>query len=515
MSAIEETKPEIGVKSVAAAAARPNLSVVTRALNLLSSVRFGVTLLMIAVAFSMIGMLVIQKNVEGFDKAFADMTPASRLLWGSLGFFDIYHAWYFKLLLLTLSLNIVLASIDRFPGAWKYVAKPKLDANEKWLRLQEHHADLGLVGDSRESVVERIKAACKSVGMRARVTEKGGRSVVFAESGAWNRLGAYAVHVALLTIFSGGFLTGMLGHSGEMTLRPGMSSSQITEPEFNVTDDGLQLGKASVGLPFDVTCTDIQQKLIRQDGGIDSSNTIDWLTMIRIRDERGTHDALVHLNSPYDYRGYRFFQASFIGVGRARQITLRLTREADGFQTDVTIPRDGAVNLSDGTQIKFVDFESDFTMAGGQIASASGEYNNPAAILAVRGADGAQSRAYAFAQELPPNAPVGRAVAGYKFRLAGFEKVAEAHTLAIQRDPGATVFYVGSAMLVAALVAVFFFSHRRVWAIVEERGAGKFAVLVGGNANRNSIAFGDKFKRLVAALTGETPAPTETSEVHT
>jgi cytochrome c biogenesis protein len=501
MSAVEETKTELGVKS--AAAERPSVSVVTWVLNLLSSVRFGVTLLMILVTLSMIGMLIMQKNVEGFEKYFANMTPASRLLWGSLGFFDIYDAWYFKLLLLVLSLNIVLASIDRFPKAWSFISKPKLDASAKWLRGQEQHADLALAGDSRESVAGHVAAACKAVGLKPRVTERGGKSFVFAQRGAWNRLGAYAVHVALLTIFLGGFLTRMFDQNGQMPVRPGVTSSEMSETIFNVSDGGLQLARATMPLPFEVTCEDIQQKLIKQDGPITQDNTIDWLTKIKIKDETGTHEALVHLNNPYDYRGYRFFQASFIDVGRARQITLRLTREADGYQTDVTIPRDGSIDLSDGTHIDFVNFQPDFTLAGGQATTASGEYNNPAAILNVRGADGTQDRAYAFTRELPPNAPVGRAVGGYKFRLVAFEKVPDAHVLAIQKDPGATVFYVGSAMLIMTLVGVFFFAHQRVWAVVEERGAGEFEVVVGGNANRNAVAFGDRFKRLVAAISGE------------
>lgn len=512
MSAIEETKTEIGVKP-AAAPARESVPVVTRVLNLLSSVRFGVTLLMILVVFSMIGMLIMQKNVEGFEKYFAELTPASRLLWGSLGFFDIYDAWYFKLLLLVLSLNIVLASIDRFPKAWSFISKPKLDASPKWLRGQEQHADIALAGDSRESVAGRVAAACKSVGLKPRVTEKAGKTFIFAERRAWNRLGAYAVHVALLTIFLGGFMTRMFDQNGQVSLRPGMSANEMSETVFNLNDGGLQLARATLPLPFEITCEDIQQKLIRQDKGIDSSNTIDWLTKLKIKDEHGTTEALVHLNNPYDYRGYRFFQASFIGVGRARQITLHLTREADGYQTDVTIPRDGSVNLSDGTHIDFVNFQPDFTMAGGQATSASGDYNNPAAILNVSSADGKQDRAYAFTRELPPNAPVGRAVGGYKFRLAGFEKVADAHTLAIQKDPGATVFYIGSAMLIATLCGVFFFAHQRVWAVVEERGAGKFEVVLGGNTNRNAVAFGDRFKRLVAAVSGEAAGKADDIEV--
>jgi cytochrome c biogenesis protein len=505
-TAVEETKTDLRVAPAAAAPAKVAnaRSPVTRLLNLLSSVRFGITLLMLLVVFSMIGMLVMQTNVEGFDKYFADLTPATRLLFGTLGFFDIYHAWYFNVLLLVLSLNIVLASIDRFPGAWAYIRKPKVEAGPVWLKTQHVHEVLSVRGESRGDVARRVAEACESVGLRKpRVTEKGGRTIVFAQRGAWNRLGAYAVHVGLLTIFLGGFLTSMFQRNGQMPLAPGEVSKEMSETTFNLDERGLQLGRSSMGLPFEVECTDIQQKLIRLDGPITADNTIDWLTHIRIKDETGEHTAVVHMNNPHDYRGYRFFQASFINVGRARQIGLRLTPERGGQPVELTIPRGGSAKLADGTQIDFIQFQPDFTMSGAQIGTASGEYNNPAAQLVVRTPDGKQERAFAFAQELPSGAPIGRAVAGYKFRLTSFEKVADAHVLAVQKDPGATVFYVGSALLCLTLSAVFFFSHQRFWAIVEERGGGRYEVAVGGDANRNHVALEDRFKRLKSAITGE------------
>jgi cytochrome c biogenesis protein ResB len=141
-------------------------------------------------------------------------------------------------------------------------------------------------------------------------------------------------------------------------------------------------------------------------------------------------------------------------------------------------------------------------MAGGQPTTASGEYNNPAAQLNVTTPTGEQQRAYAFAQELPGSAPVGRAVAGYKFRLASFEKVPDAHILSIQRDPGASIFYLGSGLLFITLSGVFFFSHQRVWAIIEERDADRrnFEVVFGGNTNRNVVALEDRFKRFIRLL---------------
>ncbi|HKA22803.1 MAG TPA: hypothetical protein VKN18_31320 [Blastocatellia bacterium] len=42
-----------------------------------------------------------------------------------------------------------------------------------------------------------------------------------------------------------------------------------------------------------------------------------------IDDERNVRqDMIVHLNNVGDYRGYRFFQSSFLPIGNARQITI-------------------------------------------------------------------------------------------------------------------------------------------------------------------------------------------------
>ena len=93
------------VAEISKAQVKPNPKskpIINRFLDFLSSVRFGVVLLIILVIFSMVGMLIVQQNVNGFDSFFASLTPAERLVYGTLGFFDIYHSWYFNCLLLIL-----------------------------------------------------------------------------------------------------------------------------------------------------------------------------------------------------------------------------------------------------------------------------------------------------------------------------------------------------------------------------------------------------------------------------
>ena len=82
-----------------------------------------------------------------------------------------------------------------------------------------------------------------------------------------------------------------------------------------------------------------------------------------------------------------------------------------------------------------------------------------------------------------------------------FEKVALSHTLTIQYDPGRTPVYIGFVLLVISLCGVFFFSHQRVWAVIEPDGR-QSKVYFGGNTNRNRPAFEGRFDFLMQSVIG-------------
>ena len=493
MSVLEETLTEKTVDLPSKAERRESL--LSQFLKLLCSVRLGVTLLILLALACLVGMLVMQENVEGFANYYAALTPSQQLVYGKLGFFDIYHSWYFNSLLAVLSLNIVLASIDRFPKTWTF-AKPKTIVPVRWLQDQNQTDTLEMAG-KRAEIVNKLTDALKKAGWRrTSVGEKNKRTFVFAESGVWNRFGYLAVHVGLLTIFIGGFMTTQLGHTGQMPLTPGQTSNQIFETTFELD----QMQEVTKQIPFEIICTDIQQKLIKDDGSIAVSNTIDWLTYFKIKDGDETHDAFVQMNRPFDYRGYRFFQASFTSIGRARNITVRLTPASGGETQDIKIPRSGSATLADGTIVKFAEFRGNFSIGRENLNEDTSNYPNPGAILQITPPNGVPTTAYAFGAQMA-NIPVAKnPVAGYTYQLIDFEKVSEQHILSVQRDPGANVVYVGFVLLFLTLVAVFFFSHQRVWAVLEETSENNFKVVLAGNTNRNQNAFDEKFKRFVKDL---------------
>ena len=488
MSALEES-----ITSPTALAHRARReSILSRLLSLLSSVRLGVVLLCLLGLACLIGMLIMQQNVDGFTNYFQTLTPAQRLVYGKLGFFDIYHAWYFNVLLAVLSLNIILASIDRFPKTWAFVKKPPLTVPVRWLLDQANSERLTFAAD-RDNAVSGVESAMNSMGWRNPVrNEKNGRLYIFAQSGSWNRLGAYPVHVALLTIFFGGFLTAQFGSNGNLPLAPGQSSNLISETVVNLE----KVNEIAKQLPFEITFTDIQQRLIKKEGPISAMNTLDWITRFTIKDETGTHEGSVQMNRPFDYRGYRFFQASFIPIGRARNITVRLTPDDGSTAQDVVIDRDGTAVLENGTKFRFSEFRGNFRIGPEDLNEDTSSYPNPAAILQVTRPGSAPQTAYAFGPQMA-NLPVaGKPVAGYTYQLLDFEKVSDQHVLSAQRDPGATVVYVGFTMLFITLVAVFFFSHQRVWAVIESGPDVGSEVIIGGDSNRNRNAFADKVDRL-------------------
>src|SRR5262249_45456472 len=207
-----------------------------------------------------------------------------------------------------------------------------------------------------ETVAEKIAATWRKHGLRPRLSREDGRITIFAQRNVWNRLGAYIVHIALLTIFAGGFLTSRYGVGGTMEITPGG-----TADTFNIFDNqltGERSGKSH--LPFKIECTDLQQQLIRPEGGLDVMNTIDWLSFIKVKDAGSERDGLVHLNSPYDYRGYRFFQSSFMPQGNARQITVSIEPQRGGQPRDITIERNNSVDVEGIGRVSYTKFYPDF-----------------------------------------------------------------------------------------------------------------------------------------------------------
>jgi cytochrome c biogenesis protein len=509
MSTPQNPELELPSESIPHTERKSQPSLIDRLLRRLSSVPFGIVNLMLMILLSMTGMLIMQINVDGFDKYYASLTPSQRWLytdpilqalrqwtgwelrgWNILSLVDIYKSYVFITLLAVVSLNIILASIDHFPGAWRYVRRKKLTASRPYVQHQTFNTTLQSSGDEDEPL--RIAAICRQLGFRPTITREARRTTIFAERAAWNRLGAYFVHVGLLTIFLAGFFTWRSSFNGALTLVPGAQSSVLTGVVYDL--DRMQAAEYSIN-PITVECTDIQQTLIDSKGSLDANNTVDWFTRVKVHDaERNVSmDAEIHMNRPFDYRGYRFFQSSYQNIANARTATIEVRRIGAAAPEDVTLKKGEIATLSDGTRIRFAAFTGNESQGASAV-----DYTRPMATVQVLAPDAAKAESISVRPEGASGEAAGTVAA---MTLKDFERVGSSHTLAVQYDPwGAWTFYVGSVMLIAALMSVFFFSHRRLWFVIETDKDGERRVFVGGHTNRNRPAFDKEFKNVVAAL---------------
>jgi cytochrome c biogenesis protein len=132
---------------------------------------------------------------------------------------------------------------------------------------------------------------------------------------------------------------------------------------------------------------------------------------------------------------------------------------------------------------------------------ASMSYENPAANLAYAMPDGQKGEVWAFNETYANtvvNAPFLKKFmenSAYQFVLTDFERAPMGSVLSVQFDPGAKIVYAGFTILCLMLIAVFFFSHQRLWIVVEDGN-----VYLGGDANRNRLGFEDRAKKVAELI---------------
>ena len=423
---------------------------------------------------------------------------------GMIGIGNIYQMKPFNLVLVLLGLNFVLASIDHLPAAWRHLWRKQLTASPAFVMEQQFHEKIELPILGREQLAGRAAAAATAMKFDLRVIPEETQTTIFAERGPWNRLSSYAIHAGLLTIFASGLWDHHRGCTGGMWIEPEKRSDKIIRQPLSAAAQSAT-GRVELQLPFTIEGLDIQQQTIDQNRSVDAGIMADWITRVRIEDhETGEQtEAVVHLNHPFDYRGYRFFQAAFTLLGDARTIRLKVAPVSGGASEEVTIGRNSKAQLSDGTQLHFFEFNPSFAVNADREAEIdSRDYANPAAHLAYLKPGGERGEMWAFTEGFiseSSNAPSFKSkyldAGPYRLVLTDFEKVPHAHLLSIQYYPGTKLMYAGFTILGLALIGVFFFSHQRLWIVIEDG-----TIYLGGNANRNRLGFEDRAQRLVVLI---------------
>jgi cytochrome c biogenesis protein len=181
------------------------------AVELLSSMRFSISLLTVICIASVIGTVLKQHEplpnyVNQFGPFWADV-------FGAVSLYAVYSAWWFLLILAFLVVSVSLCIARNTPKIFVDLKTYKENIREQSLQAFGHRAS-AILNESPEVAARRIGAMLVGGGwkvkLQQRETSAGIGWMVAAKAGAANKIGYLAAHSAIVLVCVGGLLDGDL-----------------------------------------------------------------------------------------------------------------------------------------------------------------------------------------------------------------------------------------------------------------------------------------------------------------
>jgi len=459
------------------------------------TVKLSIVLLLSLALTSIIGTLIPQN--AGADFYLQTYGAFRYQLFGALGIFDMYHSWWFQGLLLLLTINIVVCSIDRLSGSWKliFTREPKVNP-ERFTR----RSDARTLTDKRgvEELVETYEPLIAKRYGYCKVTRSEAGAVIYAEKGRLSRLGVYIVHLSVILLLIGGLVGSIFGFEGFVNIPEGEATNMI-----RIRNTGL-LHR----LDFQIRCDNFKLTLYKNGVPKEYRSSLSILEGGKVVEHK---DIIV--NDPLHYHGINIFQASYGELppqetkqpqppapGPAQRYTLTFTSRASGISYTKTVKVGVPIDIPEGLG-KFVvmTYEAEASHRGMNIGAAlKGILTPPGGkptevLLPFKFANFDKMRA----------GNVTIAVVNPQQGNSAVPKPAEKRYytgLQVTNDPGVGLVYTGFFLIIAGCFITFFLSHQQVCIVIESLRKNR-RVTFAGIANRNKLAMKNTIEKLYTAMT--------------
>jgi len=433
------------------------------------SLKLSIFLLIALAVTSIIGTIVKQNgSVEEYLQEYSEGTIR---FFNALGFFDMYHSWWFILLLYLLTVNLVACSIKRLPRVWKIVSEPVVvldDGLEKSLtNLHEMKS-----GDSPETAKGKLTAFLSANFASPTITETDGEIHLFSQKSPYSRLGVYVVHLSIIVIFIGGILGSLLGYKAYVQIPEGGGVSSV----YKMSGRGEQ-----IDLGFTVKCEKFSVAFY------DTGAPKEFKSILSVVDGGKTviDKRPIVVNDPLTYKGITFYQSSY-GPAGDPLYRITVTDRKSGRAERLALREGEPAKLAWGGAVRVIavanEVGHDFPACSG--AGVRVELIQP---------DGKSEYAVALQNPACKNFDEQRGGA----QIVTFDGMeAKYYTgLQVAKDPGVWVVWTGCLLMVVGICMAFFMSHRRIWIRIA-RGR----IVVAGTASKNQGGFSLFFDDLVEKL---------------
>jgi len=175
-------------------------------------------LLLSIAATSIIGTVIPQnENPAAYFRAYGEFYYK---LFDVLGIFDMYHSWWFQFLILMLTMNIFVCSIDRLSATWKIVFSKNPSFNLSRFRKLADKEEFTEKRNSEDLKKIYTPFIARLFGYtRVEPTDTG--FCIFAEKWRWTRFGVYTVHLSVILLLLGSLVGSLFGFEGFVNIPEG------------------------------------------------------------------------------------------------------------------------------------------------------------------------------------------------------------------------------------------------------------------------------------------------------
>ena len=441
-----------------------------------TSIKLTVIVLLTLAVTSILGTLIPQnEDPAAYVQAYGEF--AFRLF-STLGLFDMYHSWWFQSLILLLTVNIVVCSIDRLSATRNilFVRKPSYHVSRfRKLKNKETFDDDRSPEQIRTLYASYFERAFRHSQMEN--TEKG--FCIFGEKGRWTRFGVYTVHLSVILLLVGGLIGSIFGFDG---------FANIPEGE-TVTSVRLGNNGKTLPLPFELRCDDFNVSFY------DSGMPKEYRSSLTIlEDGQPVLTKEIIVNDPLRYKGISMFQSSY-GPMPPNKASLNLTSKQTGMIYKKQVIVGEVIELPENLGTFVLNgFDSAASFRGQNIGEAlrgtlTPKQGNPVEILL-------PLRFPSFDKMRRGNLIVSLAALEQRFYTG----------LQVTSDPGVWLVYMGFIIMIIGCYITFFMSHQQFCVEVVQK-SNYCRVIVSGKANKNKLGVQAKVKRISEKLADLKPRP--------
>ncbi|MBL0226602.1 MAG: cytochrome c biogenesis protein ResB [Geobacteraceae bacterium] len=433
------------------------------------SLKLTMFLLISLSIISIIGTIVPQGTPP--PEYLATISQAKFQIYKALGFFDMYHSWWFILLLYMLTVNLVSCSIKRLPHIWKIISHPTLVMDSGLEQSLPNRASFE-TAERPDALKEKLSSFLEKEFSRPVVTEAAGAWHFFAQKTPWCRLSVYVVHLSVIIIFIGAMIGSLFGYKGYVNIAEGESISRIQSRSGKDIDLGFALRCEQFSVAHYKSGAPKEFKSILT--VLENGRPIPDYTNVR-----------VIVNDPLNYKGITFYQSSY---GNAGDYFFTVSAPDGKNEIPVKLNSNESATLPDGSTMHVIEATDDVSKFVPNLSGAAVQVE----LHSPRGAT-EKMIVYANHPELNINYAMEHRL-GVVLQYKGNQKRMFTG-LQVAKDPGVWVVWLGCALMVVGIYGAFLMSHRRIW-IRMQNGH----VTIGGNASKNPASFEQCFKDLETKL---------------